>query len=163
MFPELQYQLTLNDSPKARMQRLPKNVSLVVKAAVRYWHTNMLPEHFKPGAAEKYGYAGRGMRYCEKKKIRGKYADLVYSGKARDRLTRSIALKVIGKGSTAAKGHFVVSGEIDYFYRRAANAPDMPAEMKAVNDSDYKKIGRFIRDGVLENMKRGRTRKQIVR
>ena len=159
--PFLQYELHLNDSPQERTKKLPGVVAKVLKAAVKMWHSKFLPKHFKPGAENRYDYAPRTRRYAQTKEIRGK-PPLVWSGKARDRLTRSMALKAMSVGKTIARGHFTASNEIDYFYRKTANGPDMPAEMKQTTRREYQDIGRFILENTLAEMKKSKTRKKRI-
>ena len=50
--------------PPALLQReYNRMVRASLEAAARYWIANFLPEHFKPGAATKYGYKARSANY----------------------------------------------------------------------------------------------------
>jgi len=66
-----------------------KITTQAVKATMQeiglFWHRRFLPEHFKPGAAAKYGYHTRQDKW-KKRKLRetGKDVDLVFKGKMRD-------------------------------------------------------------------------------
>jgi len=80
-------QVEVDDERLAALKNAPDVVDKALQTAVEYWHTKVLPEHFKKDAHAKYGYAQRSRNYL--KQQRGK-PDLVASGSlARDLKARA--------------------------------------------------------------------------
>lgn len=71
---------------------LHKVTKEVQREAAQYWHDRILPEHFRPGAAERYGYAPRvnkGRIFLKRKKRGGtrrlnvmQHLPLIHTGEA---------------------------------------------------------------------------------
>jgi hypothetical protein len=54
--------ITYEPPPSKYARALHKVTKEVQREAAQHWHDRILPEHFKPGAAERYGYARRVKR-----------------------------------------------------------------------------------------------------
>lgn len=122
--------------------------------AIKLWHKDTLPGHFKEGADIKYGYAARGdtptkngrrKGYAEKKR-RKKLPPLVWSG-----LTRKLATGGITVSGTSKSA----SGSIDvpfYVAQRQNGKPDMVAEITATTPREEQDMADFIADQTVKRM-----------
>lgn len=78
-------------TPDAAPKIMPRVTKEALARVLRWWHAILLKEHFKPGAAAKYGYKPRSPRYLARKKRKlGHTIPLVHSGLMRRSLTRAI-------------------------------------------------------------------------
>ncbi|MHC4176238.1 MAG: hypothetical protein ACYSWU_01955 [Planctomycetota bacterium] len=79
------YPIAIGITYEPPVSKYGRRLNAIIKEAQReaaeHWHSDILPGHFQPGAAEKYGYAPRTLKH-EKRK-RGK-PPLVYTGEGRD-------------------------------------------------------------------------------
>lgn len=57
----------VNDGLLAAMRKAPDSATDAMEAGADYWHRGVLPEHFKKGAHQKYGYADRAISYLRQK------------------------------------------------------------------------------------------------
>jgi hypothetical protein len=108
--------------------------------AVRYWHSHMLPKHFREGAAQKYGYQKRSAGYRKRKlKTRGHSKDLVWSGIMGRKLTRMLQIKV-------NQARLTVDGKMKARALKLEgreNMPPMSAEVTMVTNEEMSVLGRI--------------------
>lgn len=103
-----------------------------------------------------------GVSYQERKRRKGLPA-LVWSGKARDKLTSPIRFKVTGS-KKAVKGKFIAVDSIKYFWMQPAGHPNKAAEATRIHKDEEKQIGEFLQEAVVEGLKKTKVgRKKIVR
>jgi hypothetical protein len=90
--------------PGVGIRRVRAAMKVAIGAAAEAWHTRMLPNHFTPGGAAKYGYAKRTAKYMRAKARRKKHQKpLRWSGESEENAktdftisTRSIAGHLAG-------------------------------------------------------------------
>jgi len=156
-------ELHITDPIGERVKRLPRAVTEAAKQAVRQLHANVLPGHFKHGAARKYGYKRRTAKYQKRKRKMG-LPSLVFSGRAQKRLCSPAFFKVTGAAGKA-KGHFIISNRFRYLWMSSTwrNHPDMAAEITRTTTKEEKAIGDFIKADAIKRMEEGSYRKVIIR
>ncbi len=120
-----------------------------------FWHTEIFPSHFTPGAESRYGYEPRSKKYLAKKRKygrgQGKYVSNVFTGMSKRWMT-SLA-KVSATGNTAT-----VNMPAPAYFRKPfvgtatdpngktftiTRQPDKVAEVTRVNAADLQKIRSF--------------------
>lgn len=120
-----------------------------------YWHTELFPGHFTPGAEQRYGYEPRSKKYLARKakygRGQGKYVSNLFTGESRRRMTQ---LKTI----TSTSGTATVRMDAPTYFRKpfvgtrttssgktftVKRQPDKVAEVTRVNEADLKKIRTF--------------------
>ncbi len=90
----------IDDDRLKAMRRAPENAQAALTAGAVYWHTGLLPEHFKPGAGGKYDYAPRSFTYLKSREKAGKPL-LVLSGSLRRDVKSNVTIKPTAKTSVA--------------------------------------------------------------
>jgi hypothetical protein len=112
--------------------------------AVKLWHQNMLPRHFKGGAEARYGLAPRSEKYQQRKaRVKHHTQPLVYSGRMRDRLTAPFNFKVVfSQGS--ARGTFITGSDVKYFYMYRPGGIRKTDEIKAVSADEVATFETFL-------------------
>ncbi len=120
-----------------------------------FWHTELFPAHFTPGAESRYGYEARTKRYLSFKRShgvgQGRYVANIFTGQSRRRMTH---IKTItGTSSTAT-----VRMDAPTYFRKPAvgtftgkdgrtftikRQPDKVSEVTRVNAADLQKIRTF--------------------
>lgn len=145
-------QVKVNEGPVEKTRRFLLACARANEIACRMWANEFLPGHFKRGAHGKYDYAPRSSKYLKRRDKRGK-PDLVFSGRSRDLLTNKGLARF---RTTKSESIFtpVVGNNIRYFWMRPKNNPDKPAEMKAVNDDEVRKIQKVYKLAVMSEMAR---------
>lgn len=121
-----------------------------------FWHTELFPAHFTPGAESRYGYEVRSKGYVDGRKRRygrgqGKYVSNIFTGESRRRMTQ---LKTI----TSTSGTATVRMDAPTYFRKPfvgttttasgktftiKRQPDKVAEVTRVNAADLQKIRTF--------------------
>ncbi len=123
---------------KRGMRRFTKEA---LQLAVRFWHRRYLKEHFKVGAAGKYGYRQRGERYRRtKRKALGHSAPLVWSG-----ATRRAAKRFIRTSGTSRRG--VGEMQVPWYVRMiptGRKAPILGRELTTTTTAEVKRIAEFV-------------------
>ena len=143
-------------SLRALGHSLTKIRSDLMKDIALYWHTELFPAHFTPGAETRYGYEKRTKRYMEGTKRRygrgqGKYVSNLFTGESRRRMTQLKTITGTSNTSTvrmdapayfrkAAVGTFTLPGGKSFTIKRQ---PDKAAEVTRVNAADLQKIRTF--------------------
>lgn len=85
----------VNDERLKAMKKVPEATAAALQAGADYWHTGILPLHFKSDAHGKYGYAARSRNYLKQRGKRGK-PDLVFGGSMERDLTSRATFKQAG-------------------------------------------------------------------
>ena len=132
-----------------------------IKQLIKGWHHNVLPGHFKLGAARKYGYDARSIRY-QRLKQKKMLPALVFSGRARDKLTRPAFFTVSVKKGTGI-GKFIVGSDIKYFYMTPAGHPNKAKETVSTTKKEEKQMRDFLLQTTTEELNKLRTAKRVVR
>lgn len=120
-----------------------------------FWHTEIFPAHFTPGAETRYGYEPRSKKYLAVKARKGvgqgRYAANIFTGQSRRRMTQ---LKTI----TSTSGTATVRMDAPTYFRKPAvgtfpkpgggtftikRQPDKVAEVTRINAADLQKIRTF--------------------
>lgn len=124
------------------------------EAAGRFWHEELLPEHFKPNARFRYGHKRRTRRYLAKKRAlakrgiveRGGEVDNVYTGLMEDTLTSIAVVKPFPKRVTIK-----MQGP-RYITMRpfTSNQPDKAAELTKTTRPEERRIGKVMDKTITE-------------
>lgn len=125
-----------------------------------FWHTELFPAHFTPGAEQRFDYEPRTKGYVDGRKRRygrgqGKYVSNLFTGESRRRMTQ---LKTI----TSTSGTATVRMDAPAYFRKPyigtiqgmtknglpysftiKRQPDKVAEVTRVNAADLQKIRTF--------------------
>lgn len=140
-----------------KKKKLKPLVKTTLKEMVERWHEKMLPRHFKPGAAAKYHYKPRTLKYRIRKTraaSRGTHPEahlpLVYSGELRRAVLSSVRITYSAKRAT---GH--LRGPA-YMKQQTAKHPNIGEELKKHTRSEQKKQGKFAHRRLLELMKKAK-------
>ncbi len=149
------------DPEPSKYARKIKEVSReAYRAGMEFWHANILPGHFQPGAEEKYGYAPRTERHERKKRQRHHGGQpLVFSGFARSKILGPPRIRAYPTRATMEL--YAPS----YFYNKPpAGKPDMAAEVFAIAESEKPRIYRVMQDRAEQKLKtlRGPMRTVII-
>ncbi|MBN1126921.1 MAG: hypothetical protein JXA82_18105 [Sedimentisphaerales bacterium] len=150
--------LTLATDLKGIQRRIPNLIDAQMKKAMHGWHQNILPKHFKHGAAQRYKYQPRTKRYQNRKRRMGSPPALVYSGESKRQL--SMPLRITGKG--IIKGRFQASNNIKYFWMRPKNHPNKPDEMKRLRKDEQDQLAEAALQGVTGEIEKMRGTANIV-
>jgi len=124
-------------------------VAHTLKELVRRWHDKYLPQHFEMGAPQRYGYQARKEKWLKTKRRladRGRFPDarlpLVFRGKLREMMTRSIRITYSG---TKATGY--MTGPF-YLHMRGkfGGAPEKGKEIIAHNQQELQEQKTFAHE-----------------
>lgn len=81
--------ITYIGGPKAKAKGMSKAVKASLKNVTLEWVAKVLPGHFRPGAAARYGFKPRTPEYIKaRKRVTGGDQDLVFTGNTRDTVTQ---------------------------------------------------------------------------
>ena len=95
------------------------------------WHSNILPRHFKRGAAARYDYQARTRKYNRRKLRRyGHSRPLELTGDMKRRLLRRARITGTSKRATATMD------APRYMYKYKPSQPDKAAEVTAVTQEE---------------------------
>jgi hypothetical protein len=159
-------QLIINDPLEDKAKRLPQAITNVLKRIIDDWRRNTLLKHFQKGADQKYGYEPRSIGYQRSKDKKG-LSPLVWSGRARDKITSPGHFKITGeKGS--ATGRIINVSSIRYFWMRKVSKygtrdPNKAAETMRLADDEKTQIKRNLQQFVVPELNAMPTRRKIVR
>jgi len=120
--------LTVNDELLASMNNVPEIAERALLRAAQHWQEKVLPEHFKHGAAGKYGYVQRTVKYV--KQNHGK-PYLVHSG--------SMARDLKARAAFTTRKDAI---EVRMFARVLNFAPSMPQNDDRLKVSHSRKSGK---------------------
>jgi hypothetical protein len=171
----------------AQMKRgWPKVMKESLQEAGGLWHRRYLPEHFRPGAAGKYGYAPRLARYVDRKSRDGplpKYRQqrrrrksrrltaptfrrfqprkrdpraLVYRGDLKRELTRRATLAGTSKRVRVVMDVGGAWYGAAHFKKR--NAPNMAVEVTATLPAEERRIAKVVEQFAARNLSAIKTR-----
>jgi len=144
-----------------KIKRLPGVITGILKRILKLWAKDTLPKHFQTGAARRYGYERRSIRYQRAKQKKGLPA-LVWSGRARDKLTSLGHFKTTG-AKASAKGKFTNVNSIRYFYMQKAGHPNMAAETTRLSRDEEGRIKKTLQQSIVPELNKTTGRKRIVR
>ncbi len=135
---------------------LAKGRKQLLEEIARFWHKEIFPSHFTPGAESRYGYEPRSKGYREGKKLRygrgqGKYVSNVFTGMSKRWMTTSDDFR--GTGNTMT----VHMKAPDYFRKPFVGTrtfpsgksftikrqPDKVSEVTRTNPADMQRIRKF--------------------
>lgn len=120
-----------------------------------FWHKQIFPSHFTPGAETRYGYEPRTEAYKKKKRRlgrgQGRYVANIFSGKSARWMTSTGTISSTSKTATVhmpAPAYFrnPFIGTIRFASGKSMTIkrqPDKVAEVTRVNDADYRRIEKF--------------------
>jgi hypothetical protein len=114
--------------------------------AGKFWHEDMLPNHFEAPASAQYNFARRDSKYLELKRegrvsgARGQRSvvDLVLTGKSKRFLEHLATIRGTSKKVT------ITMKAPSYFTRRVAGQPDKVREVTEFSAKDIRSLKRFI-------------------
>lgn len=128
----------VNEERLKQMTKAPELAAEAMQAGAEYWHSGVLPQHFKSGAGAKYGYAPRGIPYLNRRDKSGK-PPLVFSGSLRNDIIQRAQFENRARGAVTLK-----------MWARVLNlVPAMPENTDSLtvklSDRDYPNLKREIR------------------
>ena len=153
----LQLSLQIESGPETKVAHFNKSLNEAMKESVRRWHKSAAPEHFKRGAARKYGYKPRTRKYQNRKNRLGK-GPLVWSGRAKRQILQTI--KPTGSQGVV-KGKFVTDARIRYWWVTKPGQPNKGAEMVKMRPTEVRKLQKVIETITVENLDAVRDKKKV--
>lgn len=152
--------LQIDRQGREALRRLGGSVArgraMLMKEIAAYWHSEIFPAHFTPGAESRYGYTPRTDAYRSGKKLRygrgqGKYVSNLFTGESRRRMMHFKTISGTSKTSTIKMespayfrkpfvGTFTRPDGSQATIRRQ---PDKVDEVTRVNAADLQKIRTF--------------------
>lgn len=145
----------MDDTILRAMRKAPAAAERAMAAGADWWHSKILPEHFKKDAHGHYGYAERTKAYMKQAR-KGTKPDMVYSGAMRRQLIGRYAFKYArGSGGqltmSARALNFVpkMSNDDPSLYVKHSNTtkngyPNMKREIKVITEDEHEAIGRIV-------------------
>jgi len=140
---------TVDDARLKQMRDAPNSAARAVQDGAEFWHSGILPIHFKIGASSRYGYAARAVSYLKDRRKNGK-PPLVFSGSLRKDLTARAAFKVGAQASVDVKLSARVlnlapampenSADAYVKHKNGRGYPNLKREVKAMTDDDRENI-----------------------
>ena len=126
---------------KQKLRTVTKEMKGVLKQVVEYWHKELLPQHFKEGAARKYNYQPRSRNHIKRKRKKfGHAIPLVFSGHMSQSVMRPPRMTGNKKKATAnLKGPRYL-----FQFRKDFVQPDKAAEIIAVSRRDEQRMDNFM-------------------
>ena len=128
--------------PKAMKASLRPIVKEALQDMGALWHRRYLPQHFRPGAASKYGYQPRSAAYMKRKASRKRHQrPLEFSGDYK----REVSRKAVLSGTSKRVRVVMDVGPAWYATRtwKTRRAPDIPAETTATTPTEVKRLARI--------------------
>ena len=147
--------MVIEGSPRGMAKQFRGFVKQELFRFIEDWHEGTLPKHFRNKASRTYGYERRG-KYYQRRKERKHLGPLVFTGKSRRMLKRSI--KVSGSSKRA-------SGTMQappYFSMKPSGHPDKVAELTAVTKKEVLAMAELLSKRVAKKLKQVKDKK-IVR
>lgn len=169
---KLSFAIEYTGWPAEKPSRL---VNRTVKAALReqaeYWQKTLLPRHFTPTAARKYGYARRTAAYQRaKQKKHGHNRPLDWSGKMRGHVLHGAArVTATGKGlRVTIRGVPVVALSNKVRTHRAKDGrrvrtinPNYRAELTMMTGNEITRIAQRVSRAVATAVSKSKARKTV--
>jgi hypothetical protein len=122
--------ITYEPPPGQYARRLPAITKDVLREAAEYWHSDILPEHFQPGAAEKYGYAPRTQAHKRRKRQKHReHLPLVFTGAGREDILSPPYIQVSPTRTTMTLAAPTYQEQQALIVRMGKNASQMLREM----------------------------------
>jgi hypothetical protein len=123
---------------------------------VNAWHDDILPRHFRSGAANRYGYRKRGLKYIKRKQaIVGFNAPLVYTGRSRDMAKANI---VVTANAAGARGTM----QLPYYWRKGMRGPDKQAELTGIIAPEIQELKKIYEKDLQKNIDTSPVKKRRV-
>ncbi len=143
--------VAISDVRLQQMKDAPSLANQALQAGADWWHSNVLPAHFRKDAHGRYGYAERARAYLKQK--RGK-PDLVYSNSMARDLKGRAAFKQIAGGAvelkmTARVLNFVPNMAQDnqdlyVKHKNGRGYPNLKREVKAITPEEKESVAQVI-------------------
>lgn len=147
--------MVIEGSPRGMAKQFRGFVKEEMFRLVEQWHEGTLPKHFQPKASRTYGYKKRG-KYYQRRKERKHLGPLVFTGRSRRMLKRSI--KITGSSKRA-------SGTMQaprYFWMTPPGHPNKAEEMTAVTKKEVLTMAELLSKRVTKKLNQVKDKK-IVR
>lgn len=146
-----------------KKKKLKPLVKQTLKEMMERWHEKMLPRHFKEGAAAKYKYQMRTLKWRIRKTqeaCRGIHPEarlpLVYSGELRRQVLGSVRITYSAKRATG-----YLTGPA-YMKQQTAKHPNIGEELKAHSRSEQKMQGKYAHRRLLELMRKSKIKTTVI-
>lgn len=156
MIPTLGFDVTVNPSFKELGEggRAGRLIMRDVHSEVgSFWWEKMLPDHWREGASQRYGYAPRSKKYLRQKiraaksgkALAGGLVALLYSGDTRARVLAAVKLSATAK---EVKIRMSASWYVGMVPKKTKH-PNMGAEITATTDQQRQAMAGFMRDRIV--------------
>jgi len=146
---------TVNEERLKQFRRSPEICLRAMQTGANYWHTGILPEHFKKPASAMYGYARRSTAYLKSPK-KGSKPDLVQSGSMRRELLARAEFRAMRTGVELRMHARILNvlpnmpqNSLDHFVRQKVgkklrNYPNLKREIKVVTQVEAELIAQIV-------------------
>lgn len=149
----------------AQFRNAPEIVREATEVGLRYWHENILPDHFKAGTQAKYGYAPRSPSYLKQK--RGKPL-LVWKGSLRQELQEkqsyvysaktAVTLKMSARVLNLAPNMPQNTTDLYVKHKNGRGYPNLKREVRVVTDEENAAIAEVIQAAIADRFGNDPTR-----
>jgi len=148
----------IEGSPKGMAKQFRQLVKEGLVNIIRnYWFQQILPDHFKPEAKQRYKYEPRSVKYLRyKRKKRPMAGPLEFSGRSKRELTRKIRVR-----GTAKKASGAMSAP-RYFFMTPAGQPNKPRELLQTTKDEVLKMANMLNNRVTKRLNEIKDR-QVIR
>ena len=143
-------------SPKGMVRNWKRFTRAGLIDLVLNWHKNTAKKHFKNKAFSEYNYERRSIKY-QRRKDRMHRPPLVFSGRSRRELLRSIKVTATNK---RAKGAFTTSSR--YFWMTPEGHPNLGEELVRLTQDEIQAMAEKLNDTVTKKLNKVKD-KRIVR
>jgi hypothetical protein len=151
----------VSDERMAALKRAPENTADAMEKGAMFWQSKLLPKHFEPGSAGKYGYAERSIKYLKSWPKAGK-PPLVVSGSLRNDVRVAAFERGAGGQVTAKMTARVLNlvpnlpeNSLDLYVKHKDKTkrgyPNLKRELKVVLDTEKEAIAGVV-TGRLETL-----------
>lgn len=154
-----------------QMRRAPELAAQAVQAGADYWHSGILPRHFRSGAAATYGYAKRSLTYLRDPRKAGK-PPLIFSGSLRNDLSAGAAFKQTAGGSVALTmrarilnlAPAMAENNLDDYvkHKHGRGYPNLKKEVKAITDDEREQVAVVVTRDLERSLDPAQTKMETI-
>ncbi len=138
------------------MKRSPEIAAEALQKASNYWHEKILPKHFERGAAARYGYAKRSVRYLQRKQRHGNAPPLQFDAsrpvmkndlvaRAQFKMTKNtVELKMFSRVLNLVPT--LPENSMDHYVKQKGGRsyPNLKREIKAITEDEREALATVI-------------------
>lgn len=142
--------VSIDDKRMEQLKNAPQAVEHALQQGADWWHTNVLPKHFRKEAHDYYGYAKRSIKYLKSK--HGK-PDLVQSGSMARELKSRATFRMVGGAMELGMyaralnlAPAMPQNSMDLYVprRKGRGYPNLKREIKALTMDEHETLSQIV-------------------